>query len=134
MSKARKKKKPVKKKVVKKKSKPKTKSNKEIDSMWKEYEAILNSWKVSFDACQKIGLDAIEKYNELYKKAMKKDTQLLKKANDTWQKVWEEIGPQYIQQQGTIWENMLKAASMDSTSKLDNDWQKYWNLYDTKSD
>ena len=126
-----KKKSKIKKKVVKKaSSKPKKASkastkNPEFEKAWKNYNSALSSWKESLAQWQKATNQTLMTYHDACQKAIGSDAELLKKVSVSWEKTWEEIGPEYIKQQTKMIENIFKETNIESIKKFNVQWEKF---------
>jgi len=119
------------KKPVKKASPKPKKENKipvkktEFDKAWKDYNTALDMWKESLAQWQKATNDTLMTYHDACQKAMESDAELLKKVSASWEKTWEEIGPEYIKQQNKLVENIFKETNIDSIKKFNDQWEKF---------
>ncbi|MCH7561346.1 MAG: hypothetical protein QQN62_07145 [Nitrosopumilus sp.] len=126
------KKKPItKKKLIKKttaKPKKQTKSSTkkpEFEKAWTEYNTALNGWKESLAQWQKATNETLMTYHDVYQKALESDSELLKKVTSSWEKTWEEIGPEYIKQQTKMIESIFKETNIESIKKFNDQWEKF---------
>ena len=128
---ATKKKRASKKKSIKKTtSKPKkqTKSSTkkpEFEKAWTEYNTSLNGWKESLAQWQKATNETLMTYHDACQKALESDSELLKKVTSSWEKTWEEIGPEYIKQQTKMIESIFKETNIESINKFNEQWEKF---------
>jgi len=128
---ATKKKRASKKKSIKKTtSKPKkqTKSSTkkpEFEKAWTEYNTALNGWKESLAQWQKATNETLMTYHDACQKALESDSELLKKVTSSWEKTWEEIGPEYIKQQTKMVESIFKETNIESINKFNEQWEKF---------
>jgi len=118
------------KKTTKKPKKPKkeTKSTikkTEFDKAWKDYNSALDMWKESLAQWQKATNDTLMTYHDACQKAIESDAELLKKVSASWEKTWEEIGPEYIKQQNKLIDNIFKETNIDSMKKFNEQWEKF---------
>ena len=126
-----KKKSEIKKKVVKKaSSKPKKVSkastkNPEFEKAWKNYNSALSGWKESLAQWQKSTNETLMAYHDACQKAMESDAELLKKVSTSWEKTWEEIGPEYIKQQTKMIESIFKETNIESIKEFNDQWKKF---------
>ena len=120
------KKEPVKKttKKPKKETKPTVKKT-EFDKAWKDYNSALDMWKESLAQWQKATNDTLMTYHDACQKAIESDAELLKKVSASWEKTWEEIGPEYIKQQNKLIDNIFKETNIDSMKKFNEQWEKF---------
>ena len=120
---ATKKKRTRKKKLIKE---TKTRSkNPEFDKVWTEYNTALNDWKESLAQWQKSTNETLMTYNNACQKALESDSELLKKVTSSWEKTWEEIGPEYIKQQTKMIESIFKETNIESINKFNEQWEKF---------
>ena len=121
------------KKIIKKSTpKPKkqttTSSKKpEFEKAWKEYNSALSVWKESLAQWQKATNETLMTYHDACQKAIGSDAELLKKVSTTWEKTWEEIGPEYIKQQTKMMQNIFKETNIESIKKFNEQWEKFLN-------
>ncbi len=119
------------KKIIKKSTpKPKkqttTSSKKpEFEKAWKEYNSALSVWKESLAQWQKATNETLMTYHDACQKAIGSDAELLKKVSATWEKTWEEIGPEYIKQQTKMMQNIFKETNIESIKKFNEQWEKF---------
>ena len=126
--KAASKKKAVKKTASKPKKQTKTASkNTEFDKAWKDYNSSLGMWKESLAQWQKATNDTLMTYHDACQRALETDSELLKKVSASWEKTWEEIGPEYIKQQNKLIENIFKETNIDSMKNFNDQWEKFLN-------
>ena len=120
------KKEPVKKstKKPKKETKPTIKKT-EFDKAWKDYNSALDMWKESLAQWQKATNETLMTYHDACQKAIESDAELLKKVSASWEKTWEEIGPEYIKQQNKLIDNIFKETNIDSMKKFNEQWEKF---------
>jgi hypothetical protein len=122
------KKKAVKKIASKPKKQTKTASkNTEFDKAWKDYNSSLGMWKESLAQWQKATNDTLMTYHDACQRALETDSELLKKVSASWEKTWEEIGPEYIKQQNKLIENIFKETNIDSMKNFNDQWEKFLN-------
>ena len=121
----------IKKKIVKKTS-PKTKKQSQIstkkqkfEKAWKEYNSALSGWKESLAQWQKATNETLIAYHDACQKAIESDAELLKKVSTSWEKTWEEIGPEYIKQQTKMIESIFKETNIKSIKKFNDQWEKF---------
>jgi hypothetical protein len=120
------KKKIVKKATPKPKKQPKASSKKpEFEKAWKEYNSALTGWKESLAQWQKATNETLTTYHDACQKAIGSDAELLKKVSVSWEKTWEEIGPEYIKQQTKMIENIFKETNIESIKKFNVQWEKF---------
>jgi hypothetical protein len=120
------KKKAVKKTTAKPKRQAKTPSkNTEFDKAWKDYNLSLNIWKESLAQWQKATNDTLMTYHDACQRALETDSELLKKVSSSWEKTWEEIGPEYIKQQNKLIENIFKETNIDTMKNFNDQWEKF---------
>ncbi len=118
------KKKLTKKKIGKPKKQTKSLSKKpEFEKAWTEYNTALNGWKESLAQWQKSTNETLMAYNDACQKALESDSELLKKVTSSWEKTWEEIGPEYIKQQTKMIENIFKETNIESMKKFNDQWK-----------
>ena len=127
---AKKKAKKTKKPAIKTPTKPKktTKAaakKTEFDKAWRDYNASLDLWKESLAQWQKATNDALMTYHDACRRAVESDTELLKKVSASWEKTWEEIGPEYIKQQNKLIENIFKETNIDAIKSFNDQWEKF---------
>ncbi len=126
-----KKKRPTKKKSIKKttaKPKKQTKSSTkkpEFEKAWTDYNAALNGWKESLAQWQRATNETLITYHDACQKALESDSELLKKVTSSWEKTWEEIGPEYIKQQTKMIESIFKETNIESIKKFNDQWEKF---------
>jgi len=120
------KKKSIKKTTVKpkKQTKPSTKKP-EFEKAWTEYNTALNGWKESLAQWQKATNETLMTYHDVYQKALESDSELLKKVTSSWEKTWEELGPEYIKQQTKMIESIFKETNIESIKKFNDQWEKF---------
>lgn len=111
-------------KKPKKVTKPNTKKT-EFDKAWKDYNMSLDMWKESLAQWQKATNDTLMTYHDACQKAIESDAELLKKVSASWEKTWEEIGPEYIKQQNKLIDNIFKETNIDSMKKFNEQWEKF---------
>ncbi len=122
------KKKAVKKTASKPKKQVKTPSkNTEFDKAWKDYNSSLGMWKESLAQWQKATNDTLMTYHDACQRALETDSELLKKVSSSWEKTWEEIGPEYIKQQNKLIENIFKETNIDTMKNFNDQWEKFLN-------
>ena len=122
------KKKAVKKTASKPKKQTKTASkNTEFDKAWKDYNSSLGMWKESLAQWQKATNDTLMTYHDACQRALETDSELLKKVSASWEKTWEEIGPEYIKQQNKLIENIFKETNIDAMKNFNDQWEKFLN-------
>ncbi len=122
------KKKAVKKTASKPKKQTKTASkNTEFDKAWKDYNLSLGMWKESLAQWQKATNDTLMTYHDACQRALETDSELLKKVSASWEKTWEEIGPEYIKQQNKLIENIFKETNIDTMKNFNDQWEKFLN-------
>ena len=122
------KKKAVKKIASKPKKQTKTASkNTEFDKAWKDYNSSLGMWKESLAQWQKATNDTLMTYHDACQRALETDSELLKKVSSSWEKTWEEIGPEYIKQQNKLIENIFKETNIDAMKNFNDQWEKFLN-------
>ena len=121
----------IKKKIVKKTS-PKTKKQSQIstkkqkfEKAWKEYNSALSGWKESLAQWQKATNETFIVYHDACQKAIESDAELLKKVSTSWEKTWEEIGPEYIKQQTKMIESIFKETNIESIKEFNDQWKKF---------
>jgi hypothetical protein len=120
------KKKAVKKTAAKPKKQTKAPSkNTEFDKAWKDYNLSLNIWKESLAQWQKATNDTLMTYHDACQRALETDSELLKKVSSSWEKTWEEIGPEYIKQQNKLIENIFKETNIDTMKNFNDQWEKF---------
>ena len=129
---AKKKTAPKKKAVKKTASKPKRQAktpskNTEFDKAWKDYNSSLGMWKESLAQWQKATNDTLMTYHDACQRALETDSELLKKVSASWEKTWEEIGPEYIKQQNKLIENIFKETNIDAMKNFNDQWEKFLN-------
>ena len=126
-----KKKSKIKKKVVKKSSSKPKKANKsstknpEFEKAWKNYNSALSGWKESLAQWQNATNETLMTYHDVCQKAIGSDTELLKKVSSSWEKTWEEIGPEYVKQQTKMIESIFKETNIESIKKFNDQWEKF---------
>ena len=108
----------------KKQTKPSTKKP-EFEKAWTEYNTALNGWKESLAQWQKATNETLMTYHDVYQKALESDSELLKKVTSSWEKTWEEIGPEYIKQQTKMIESIFKETNIESIKKFNDQWEKF---------
>ena len=122
------KKKPAKKTAAKPKKQTKATVKKtEFDKAWKDYNSSLDLWKESLAQWQKATNDTLMTYHDACRRAVESDTELLKKVSASWEKTWEEIGPEYIKQQNKLIENIFKETNIDAMKSFNDQWEKFLN-------
>ena len=122
------KKKSIKKTTVKPKKQTKLSTKKpEFEKAWTEYNTALNGWKESLAQWQKATNETLMTYHDVYQKALESDSELLKKVTSSWEKTWEEIGPEYIKQQTKMIESIFKETNIESIKKFNDQWEKFLN-------
>ena len=122
------KKKAVKKTTAKPKKQAKTLSkNTEFDKAWKDYNSSLGIWKESLAQWQKATNDTLMTYHDACQRALETDSELLKKVSSSWEKTWEEIGPEYIKQQNKLIQNIFKETNIDTMKNFNDQWEKFLN-------
>jgi hypothetical protein len=121
----------IKKKIIKKTS-PKTKKPSQIstkkpefEKAWKEYNSALRGWKESLAQWQKATNETLIAYHDACQKAIESDAELLKKVSTSWEKTWEEIGPEYIKQQTKMIESIFKETNIESIKEFNDQWKKF---------
>ena len=119
-----------KKKLIKKTTKPKKQAKPstkkpEFEKAWTEYNTALNGWKESLAQWQKSTNETLMAYNDACQKALETDSELLKKVTSSWEKTWEEIGPEYIKQQTKMIESIFKETNIESINKFNEQWEKF---------
>jgi len=120
------KKKSIKKTTVKPKKQTKLSTKKpEFEKAWTEYNTALNGWKESLAQWQKATNETLMTYHDVYQKALESDSELLKKVTSSWEKTWEEIGPEYIKQQTKMIESIFKETNIESIKKFNDQWEKF---------
>ena len=116
----------IKKSSPKSKKQTRTSSKKpEFEKAWKEYNSALSVWKESLAQWQKATNETLMTYHDACQKAIGSDAELLKKVSSTWEKTWEEIGPEYIKQQTKIMQNIFKETNIESIKKFNEQWEKF---------
>ena len=124
--KAASKKKPAKKTAAKPKKQTKATVKKtEFEKAWKDYNSSLDLWKESLAQWQKATNDTLMTYHDACRRAVESDTELLKKVSASWEKTWEEIGPEYIKQQNKLIENIFKETNIESMKSFNDQWEKF---------
>ncbi len=120
------KKKPAKKTAAKPKKQTKATAKKtEFEKAWKDYNSSLDLWKESLAQWQKATNDTLMTYHDACRRAVESDTELLKKVSASWEKTWEEIGPEYIKQQNKLIENIFKETNIESMKSFNDQWEKF---------
>ena len=120
------KKKSIKKTTAKPKKQTKPSAKKpEFEKAWTEYNTALNGWKESLAQWQKATNETLMTYHDVYQKALESDSELLKKVTSSWEKTWEEIGPEYIKQQTKMIESIFKETNIESIKKFNDQWEKF---------
>ena len=120
------KKKSIKKTTAKPKKQTKSSTKKpEFEKAWTEYNTALNGWKESLAQWQKATNETLMTYHDVYQKALESDSELLKKVTSSWEKTWEEIGPEYIKQQTKMIESIFKETNIESIKKFNDQWEKF---------
>ena len=99
----------------------------EFEKAWKEYNSALSVWKESLAQWQKATNETLMTYHDACQKAIGSDAELLKKVSTTWEKTWEEIGPEYIKQQTKMMQNIFKETNIESIKKFNEQWEKFLN-------
>ena len=97
----------------------------EFEKAWKDYNSALNGWKESLAQWQKATNETLMTYHDACQKAVESDAELLKKVSSSWEKTWEEIGPEYIKQQTKMIENIFKETNIESIKKFNEQWEKF---------
>ena len=120
------KKKPIKKTTAKPKKQTKSSTKKpEFEKAWTDYNAALNGWKESLAQWQRATNETLITYHDACQKALESDSELLKKVTSSWEKTWEEIGPEYIKQQTKMIESIFKETNIESIKKFNDQWEKF---------
>jgi hypothetical protein len=120
------KKKSIKKTTAKPKKQTKSSTKKpEFEKAWTDYNAALNGWKESLAQWQRATNETLITYHDACQKALESDSELLKKVTSSWEKTWEEIGPEYIKQQTKMIENIFKETNIESVKKFNDQWEKF---------
>ena len=120
------KKKSIKKTTAKPKKQTKSSTKKpEFEKAWTDYNAALNGWKESLAQWQRATNETLITYHDACQKALESDSELLKKVTSSWEKTWEEIGPEYIKQQTKMIESIFKETNIESIKKFNDQWEKF---------
>ena len=96
-----------------------------FDKAWREYNMALSAWKEALAQWQNATNKALSTYNNACQMALESDADLLKKVSASWEKVWGEIGPEYIKQQTNMIDGIFKETNLASIKKFNSQWKRF---------
>ena len=97
----------------------------EFDKAFKDYNSSLDMWKDSLAQWQKATNDTLMTYHDACQRAVESDSELLKKVTESWEKTWNDLGPEYIKQQNKLIESIFKETNIDTIKKFNTQWEKF---------
>ena len=103
-------------------------ANAGFEAAWKEYNAALAKWKRTLAEWQQATNEALVAYHNACQKALESDAELLKKVSTSWERTWEEIGPEYVKQQNRMVESIFKETNIASIKKFNYQWEKFLRI------